>query len=130
MATKKSSTPVLEETVNEEVKPEQDSAKLQAELEKLRKENEQLRMNSVAASGAAGARSDYERVQDACKKAAEEGVDAAGYFAWSLMDNFEWAYGYTERFGLVYVDYGTQERTVKDSFYWYKTVMEANGENL
>lgn len=76
MATKKSSTPVLEETVNEEVKPEQDSAKLQAELEKLRKENEQLRRNSVAASGAAGARSDYERVQDACKKAAEEGVDA------------------------------------------------------
>ena len=57
-------------------------------------------------------------------------MDAIGYFAWSLMDNYEWAYGYTERFGMIYVDYTTQERTVKDSFYWYKDVMEKNGENL
>jgi len=64
------------------------------------------------------------------KRAAEDGVDCAGYFAWSLMDNYEWAYGYTERFGIVYVDYQTQERIVKDSFKWYKTVMEENGENL
>ena len=64
------------------------------------------------------------------RRAAEDGVDAAGYFAWSLMDNFEWAYGYTERFGITYVDYTTQERIVKDSFKWYKTVMETNGENL
>ena len=64
------------------------------------------------------------------KRAAEDGVDAIGYFAWSLMDNFEWAFGYFDRFGLVYVDYKTQERIVKDSFYWYKEVMETNGENL
>ena len=66
----------------------------------------------------------------AYKRAAEDGVDAIGYFAWSLMDNYEWAYGYSERFGLVHVDYQTQERTVKDSALWYKSVMESNGENL
>lgn len=57
-------------------------------------------------------------------------VDAAGYFAWSLMDNYEWAYGYSERFGLIHVDYATQKRTPKDSAFWYQTVMESNGENL
>lgn len=76
-------------------------------------------------------RQDYmHRYLKAYKRAAEDGVDAIGYFAWSLMDNFEWAYGYTERFGMIYVDYTTQERIVKDSFYWYKDVMEQNGENL
>ncbi len=76
-------------------------------------------------------RQDYmHRYLKAYKRAAEDGVDAIGYFAWSLMDNFEWAYGYTERFGMVYVDYTTQERIVTDSFDWYKTVMEQNGENL
>ena len=48
------------------------------------------------------------------KRAADEGVDIAGYFAWSLMDNFEWTKGYSERFGLVYVDYNTQERIIKE----------------
>ena len=53
-----------------------------------------------------------------------------GYFYWSFMDNFEWAAGYTMRFGLVYVDYETQERTPKKSSYWYKKVIETNGEDL
>lgn len=54
------------------------------------------------------------------EKAANEGADIAGYFHWSLMDNFEWACGYSERFGLIYVDYDTQERVIKDSGYWYR----------
>lgn len=64
------------------------------------------------------------------KKAARDGADIAGYFQWSFMDNFEWHSGYDERFGLVFVDYGTQERIVKDSGYWYKKVIEQNGKNL
>lgn len=66
----------------------------------------------------------------AYRRAAEENVDAAGYFAWSFMDNYEWAHGYNERFGLVYVDYTTQERIVKDSALWYRRVMETNGEGI
>ncbi len=54
------------------------------------------------------------------EKATEDGVDIRGYFQWSLMDNFEWAKGYSDRFGLIYVDYETQERIPKDSYYWYK----------
>ena len=64
------------------------------------------------------------------RRAAEEGIPLKGYMHWSTMDNFEWALGYNKRFGLVYVDYATQERTIKDSGYWYKEVIEANGENL
>ncbi|EOS70454.1 hypothetical protein C818_01480 [Lachnospiraceae bacterium MD308] len=63
------------------------------------------------------------------KKAAGE-IDLRGYFQWSLMDNFEWAKGYSERFGLVYVDYRTQERILKDSAYWYRDVIQSNGEKL
>lgn len=53
-------------------------------------------------------------------RAIQEGVPLAGYFAWSLLDNFEWAWGYTRRFGIVYVDFDTQKRTIKDSGHWYK----------
>ena len=53
-----------------------------------------------------------------------------GYFLWTFLDNFEWAEGYKERFGLVYVDYTTQRRIAKDSAYWYREVMKMNGENL
>jgi beta-glucosidase len=52
--------------------------------------------------------------------ARQQGADIRGYFAWSFMDNFEWAYGYDKRFGLVRVDYDTQVRTLKQSAFWYR----------
>ncbi len=64
------------------------------------------------------------------KRAISEGVDVRGYFIWSLLDNFEWAEGYTQRFGIVHVDYPTQQRTPKDSASWYKEVIAANGALL
>ncbi|MFE3429153.1 GH1 family beta-glucosidase [Streptomyces sp. NPDC059171] len=57
---------------------------------------------------------------DAVAAARARGADVRGYFAWSLMDNFEWAYGYGKRFGIVRVDYATQTRTLKDSAKWYR----------
>jgi beta-glucosidase len=64
---------------------------------------------------------------NAYQRAISEGAEAWGYFHWSVMDNFEWAEGYKHRFGLVYVDYTTQKRTLKDSAHWYKRVISQNG---
>ena len=60
------------------------------------------------------------------EKAIADGVDIRGYFYWSFMDNFEWAEGYNERFGLIFVDYETQKRTIKESGYWYKRLIQTN----
>lgn len=59
-------------------------------------------------------------------RALEDGVRVKGYFAWSLLDNFEWCHGYSKRFGLIRVDYGTQKRTVKKSGRWYRSVIAQN----
>ncbi|MFO0838129.1 MAG: GH1 family beta-glucosidase [Phycisphaerae bacterium] len=63
-------------------------------------------------------------------RAVADGVDLRAYFHWSILDNFEWAEGYEERFGLVHVDYSTQKRTLKDSALWYRTVIQTQGASL
>lgn len=57
----------------------------------------------------------------------QEGINLQGYFVWSLMDNFEWAWGYDKRFGIIHIDYETMKRTVKSSGYWYRDVIKRNG---
>ena len=59
----------------------------------------------------------------AVEDAIEQGADVRGFFVWSLLDNFEWSFGYSKRFGLVYVDYPTLERIPKDSFSWYRRLI-------
>lgn len=71
-----------------------------------------------------GRRIDYLKQHlDVVRQANEKGLNVTGYFAWSLMDNFEWAEGYGPRFGLIHVDYQTQKRTPKDSFYVYRDLI-------
>jgi beta-glucosidase len=55
--------------------------------------------------------------------AIEAGVPVGGYFVWSLLDNLEWVAGYSQRFGIVWVDYATGQRTPKDSYYWYRQLI-------
>ncbi len=64
------------------------------------------------------------------RRAIQDGVPVLGYFQWSLMDNFEWAEGYRYRFGLVHVDYATQQRMPKDSAWWYREVIRTNGASI
>lgn len=63
---------------------------------------------------------------NAAGQAIDEGANLAGYFAWSFLDNYEWAEGYSKRFGLVHVDYSTQTRTPKDSAHWYSGLIAAH----
>lgn len=65
-----------------------------------------------------------------CAQAIADGVDLRGYFLWSLLDNFEWALGYTRRFGITYVDFETQQRFPKDSFAFYQQVIAQKGQEL
>jgi beta-glucosidase len=62
--------------------------------------------------------------------AIQQGVNLRGYYAWSLLDNYEWSHGYSKRFGIVHVNYETQERTIKDSGRFYSKVIESNGASL
>jgi beta-glucosidase len=62
----------------------------------------------------------------AVAQAIEAGAPLRGYFVWSLMDNFEWAHGFSKRFGLAYVDYPTQRRILKDSAHWYAALVRAH----
>ncbi len=71
-----------------------------------------------------------DRYLSALQKVSDDGADVRGYFLWTFLDNFEWDKGYTERFGIVYVDFATQKRIAKDSAYWYQEVMETNGAGL
>lgn len=76
-------------------------------------------------------RVDYLRTHlRAVRQARREGIDLRGYFAWSLLDNYEWAAGYAMRFGLVHVDYATQARTPKSSAYAYRVIRETGGAAL
>jgi beta-glucosidase len=82
--------------------------------------------------GPDGAVNDLERVSylhrhlDAAARAIRDGANLSGYFVWSLLDNFEWAWGYQKRFGIVFVDFGTQRRIPKASARFYADVARAN----
>jgi beta-glucosidase len=70
-----------------------------------------------------------ERHVDAIRRAIARGVPVRGYFLWSLLDNFEWSYGYSQRFGIVYVDFATLERVPKASYYWYRDLIAATASS-
>jgi beta-glucosidase len=77
-----------------------------------------------------GRRQYFESYIRACHEAIQRGVPLVGYFAWSLFDNFEWEYGFTQRFGICYVELESLERTPKSSALWFRTTIRANGSNL
>jgi beta-glucosidase len=70
------------------------------------------------------------RYLSALERAIDDGTQVNGYFQWSLTDNFEWGHGYSQRFGLIFVDYPSGKRILKDSAYWYRDLIESNGNTL
>ena len=74
-----------------------------------------------------GAPVNYQKHLDEVRGAIKAGVNVRGYFVWSLLDNFEWEFGYRRRFGLIHVDFATQQRTWKRSAAWYRDVIARNG---
>ena len=71
-----------------------------------------------------------EHYLEAAHRAINDGANLKGYFVWSLLDNFEWIFGYTKRFGIIRVNYDTQERKLKKSALWYKNTISNNGFNI
>ena len=95
-------------------------------------ENGAAFVDTVESDGSINDRERTEYIQEhlsAVAEARNAGVDIRGYFVWSLLDNFEWAYGYDRRFGLVHVNYATQQRTRKASFGWYQQFIQAAKES-
>jgi beta-glucosidase len=95
-------------------------------------ENGAAFVDTIGSDGSINDRERTEYIQEhlsAVAEARNAGVDIRGYFVWSLLDNFEWAYGYYPRFGLVHVDYATQQRTPKASFRWYQQFIQAAKES-
>lgn len=70
----------------------------------------------------------YKAYLNELKKTVDEGANVQGYFAWSLLDNFEWRLGYTSRFGIVYVDFKTLKRTPKMSAHWFQKMLSRKKE--
>lgn len=118
-----------------------DASGLHDILDRMRREHPELPL-MVSENGAAfedredpeGRVHDAERIAyladhiGAVAQAIQSGADVRGYFVWSLLDNFEWSYGYAKRFGIVRVDYATQQRRWKDSAFWYRDVISSGGE--
>ena len=71
-----------------------------------------------------------EHYLEAAHRAINDGANIKGYFVWSLLDNFEWIFGYTKKFGIIRVNYDTQERKLKKSAFWYKNTISNNGFNI
>ena len=109
---------------------------LRTELEELKKQGVELLLDGqpgtpkrISRACKIAEEGDYMRDYIAClEKAAKDGTEVKGYFAWSLLDNFEWACGFKERFGLIHVNYETGKRTLKESAKWYSDFIKKNGK--
>lgn len=92
-------------------------------------ENGSAEADTVAPDGAVHDQDRVTYLHDhltAVAAAIDAGVEVRGYYVWSLLDNFEWAHGYRQRFGIVRVDYDTQKRTPKDSYHWFRRLIEGH----